>query len=338
MMYSKEKMQMKPGDTVARVLVLYNILKTQTDRDHIMTTPQLADELEAQGFSCDRRTIYDAIRALQDNGYDIRYTRHGQGYWLEPEMSAAEVLFLADAVQNSPALSLRESRKLIAKLTSTLSEYEQDALPIIPAAVTKTSSDEVLHNIELLLKAIPQSHPVNFRYFDLNPDRSRRYRKNRQRYHLVPYAVVSNSGRFYCVCWSEGHEDFAAYRIDKMDCLEVCEETADPRPFDLASWLRSSFNMYKGAPDTVTCDFDISLINPLYDQFGSNIIISSVSTDSFRASIRTAVTPTLISWLLQFYDRLTVISPPALISSLNTIADTLHAKYAGGNHDTAGTD
>ena len=107
----------------------------------------------------------------------------------------------------------------------------------------------------------------------------------------------------------------------------MLDEQADPVFFSLNDHVRASFNMYHGEPETVTVDFDLNLANVVFDEFGKNIIISKVSADRFTANIRTAVTPTLISWLLQFYDRMEVKKPQSLIDRLNQIADTIHSVY-----------
>ena len=94
-----------------------------------------------------------------------------------------------------------------------------------------------------------------------------------------------------------------------------------------AAHIRSSFNMYHGEPETVTVKFDLSLANVVFDEFNRNIIISEVGEKRFTASLRSAVTPTLISWLLQFYDRMEVVKPDSLKEKLLEIADALTGTY-----------
>ena len=78
---------------------------------------------------------------------------------------------------------------------------------------------------------------------------------------------------------------------------------------------------------TVTAEFDLSLTSQVFDQFGSDIISSSVTDRTFTASIRTAVTPPLVSWLLQYPSLIRVRAPQELIGRMKEIADILQKTY-----------
>jgi len=58
-----------------------------------------------------------------------------------------------------------------------------------------------------------------------------------------------------------------------------------------------------------------------------DIIISHQDKDHFTASIRTAVTPTLTAWLLQFGDKVHVLKPQSLIDQMIDIADGIQKTY-----------
>ena len=112
-----------------------------------------------------------------------------------------------------------------------------------------------------------------------------------------------------------------------MDQITVTNEQSEGIPFSLQDHLRSSFQMYHGAPQTVTAVFDNSLSSIVFDQFGDNIVISSVDEKTFTASIRTAVTPPLVSWFLQFYDKVVIKKPKTLIEEYQRIAKALQNTY-----------
>ena len=63
------------------------------------------------------------------------------------------------------------------------------------------------------------------------------------------------------------------------------------------------------------------------DEFGNQMIISEVNDEYFILSLKTAITPTLLSWLLLFYDRVTVIQPTKLKEKLLTIANEVIDTY-----------
>ena len=317
-------------DGSARVLIPKNILEKESDEDHLVPMSSLIAALEDQGINADRRTIYHDIQVLNENGVSVLYDRHGQhvqGYYIEHVLSPAEAVILAETVQDSLSLSEEDGKSIADKLLDTLSIHQRSDLRLNPPSPGKTDNKDVLTSITLILQAIQSAHPISFRYYDYTVTRQKKYRRSSHVYQEVPYAVITDSGRLYCVLYSSIHQSFGAWRVDKMDSLAIVNEPAELKPFDLERWMQASFRMYTGKPETITCEFDLSLLNQVYDQFGRNILISKVTDTSFTASIQGSITPTLISWLLQFYDRITVKKPASLIRQLKKIADSLQKQY-----------
>jgi len=313
----------------SKPVVLLQLLKEESDEEHPLSSPALLSGMSLRGFSMTRHTLYETIQSLQESGIPIQYVNHRfiQGYYLEHELTPAEALILAEAVQESASLPVSSGNALLAKILSHLSEPQRKSLLLNPPAAGKTENEHVLDSMEVILAAIRRKHYLDFRYYDYTVTGRKKYRRNSQVYHAVPYAVVTDSGRFYCVLHSDSHASFGAYRIDKMDMVAMSEEAAETRPFSLNDWMRSSFHMYAGSPETITCDFDLSIANQVFDQFGQDILISAVQENSFTASIHASVTPTLISWLLQFYDRIRVRRPESLVRQLRQMADYLLRTY-----------
>lgn len=316
--------------TIDRCFILYRILYQKSSSVHPISIPELISLLEQEGVTVTRQTIYSVLDSIRNAGIPVhRDTQSGghKGCWLDHSLSSAEAMILMDAVQQSPSLSPSVTKEISGHILSVLSEPERQLIKKGKNSLGKTDNNETLSTIQILLNAIHDLHPVEFYYYDLTVTKQKRYRRNKEKYHLVPYAVLSSNGRYYCVCWSEKYKDFANYRIDKMDHCIMTAEEADPVPFDEESWLRSSFDMYKGEAATIVIEFDLSMVNIVFDQFGKDIIITKVTDKTFTAAIRTAVTPPLVSWLLQFYDRMKVIKPQSLINEFKKIAESLQQTY-----------
>ena len=120
---------------------------------------------------------------------------------------------------------------------------------------------------------------------------------------------------------------FSIYRIDKIDELEKDDEVVRKENFDIDQFLQSSFHMYKGEPQTITCEFAQEMSNAVLDQFGTNYIVKEVNDDTFIISIRTAITPTLISWIMQYGNKVKVIAPEELKRELVETAKGVIAQY-----------
>ena len=122
-------------------------------------------------------------------------------------------------------------------------------------------------------------------------------------------------------------DKFLIYRIDKMDEVRKDEEIVRKKNFDLDSFLQSSFHMFKGDPQTITCRFSSDMSNAVMDQFGTNYILKEAGEDYFTISIRTAITPTLISWIMQYGDKVKVLGPNELIDKLVSTAKGVIKQY-----------
>ena len=298
-----------------RTLTILSILKEETDPHHRLSMRELLRCLDRRGFEAERKAVYRAIEALQTAGYDIRFERTGgkMGYVFYPDFSPSEILFLANAANESPSLSARESQLLSEKLKGMLSVHDRKALPLQKAFAGKSDNEDIMQSIGILIEAITAGSGIRFRYYDLTVTKKKQYRRNRQAYRLLPVAILTNSGRYYCVCYSNEHRAFANYRIDKMTSLSLSDDEYDPVPFDEARWIESSFMMYRGDPVTVTLECDLSLAPIVFDQFGRKLIISKITKNTFTVSIRSSLSPTLVSWILMFYDRIRVKAPKSLI-------------------------
>ncbi len=320
---------MKRSEMMALPPLVWRLLQQHTDRENRMSMPEILALLEEEGVQTDRRSVYKAIRILNENGADIIFDRSGgsQGYYLNHRFTPAESLFLITAVRNSFSLAPEEAEQFCSRITDMMSSHEKELLAgSLPEAV-HTDNEHVMEYIQMLLEAVRDCVYVSFRYYDMTVTRQKKYRRSSEKYHLVPYAVVSSENRWYCVFWSPVHRGFANYRIDKMDRVTVTSEKADPVPFSLSDHMRSAFRMYHGEARTVIAEFDLALTSQVFDQFGSDIIISKVTEKTFTAAIRTAITPPLVSWLLQYPSSLRVLEPPELISRMKEIADILQKTY-----------
>ena len=306
-------------------LQILEILRQYPDQEHLISMPELQAILEADGFPSNRRTVYRAIDTLREYNYDIRYEFHKfySGYYLVPYFNETEHFILSDYLNQQTTLSNQEISTIQTKLQHLASPYHS----LKRRQNIHTSNQEILSNIKLILHAIKHSYQISFYYFDYTISKEKKYRKNKKRYILTPYAVTSYEGKYYCVLYSEKYQSFTNYRIDKMETVRLIEQPVETIAFNLDNHLQTSMKMFVGKAETITikCTTDIASI--IQDEFGSHMIISEVKDNSFTVSLKTAITPTLLSWLLLFYNRVTVLQPAELKEKLLTIANTVIDTY-----------
>lgn len=326
--------------SVDRTIALLDILQESSDESHLLDINDLASLLAHRGIKAERKAIYRSLEAIRASGRTIHMvrSRSAVGYYMDHAFNMAEALLLCENLEANVSISREETQDIQRKIGSLLSKDEQNSISILVPPVGKNPESGVLETMQLLMKAIQENRCVDFYYYDLTINQKKNYRKQKTLYHLLPSAIASDRNRMYCVFWSDKYQGFANYRIDRMDEARICEDVHDPVHFDAESWMRSAFSMYAGEPDTIVITFDLSLAPAVYDQFGKDVIITQADDKTFTAAIRTAVTPTLTAWLMQFISRVTVEKPQSLIDELIRIADELQRTYniqrkAGNCHE-----
>ena len=314
-----------------RTLAVLEILKEETDPDHLLSMPDLLLRLQERGIETERKAVYASLKALNHAGFETVFVRkkYLQGYYLLRPFSPAEILILKDLIFQSVSLSEKETMRIASLLDGLLSKAQAEALPAFRSSLAdqKTDNSEVISVLEHAIKAIGERRYLDFRYYDLSVTRTRQYRRNAKIYHLLPVAVMSELGRFYIVFYSPKYGNFANYRADRMSSVAFSEEISDPVRFEEEAWQRHTFQMFAGEASTITLECPLSLISQIYDQFGKNLIISRLTDTSFTVHVRSALTPTLVSWILTFYREITVTKPQELIDELLNISEVLEKKY-----------
>ena len=55
-----------------RKLRLLDLLRSETDDEHCLTTVEICERLTAEGYECDRKTLYGDIELLNAYGIDVK--------------------------------------------------------------------------------------------------------------------------------------------------------------------------------------------------------------------------------------------------------------------------
>ncbi len=104
-----------------KLLVLWDILRKNTDENHAMNADEIRAELEKRDITVIRRVIAHDIATLNEFGYEVlsykkKYTYY---YVVTRLLETAEVVLLADVIRASKLSSLQK-KALVEKLSDTL--------------------------------------------------------------------------------------------------------------------------------------------------------------------------------------------------------------------------
>ena len=178
-----------------KLLALLDILRTETDEDHPLSTPELIAALADREIPAERKSIYADVAALQDLGYDVVLDK-GRGYYLASrEFEPAELKLLCDAVDSSRSISRAKSRTLIKKLSQFCSRHQRSQLRLGDGTL-KTANESVLYSIDALQEALIANKAVSFRYFRYDHTKQRIYGHSGDRYTVSPAGLLQNDNSY----------------------------------------------------------------------------------------------------------------------------------------------
>lgn len=304
-----------------KLLKLLELLRQNTDEDHPMSTTQITTALSQMGIPVDRRTISQDINVLNDLGYEIMSVMNGHDkcYYVEDRsFSIPELKILIDAVHASGFITEKKSEELIAKIAALAGFHRAEVLQrnMVCFNTRKHSNERIFYSVDRLEDAILRQKKVIFRYFDMDENGERVYRREGHHYVVEPVALVFNEDNYYLTCYSARHDSTSNYRIDRMDAVEVIDEDCCEKALALrdrvADYTEQTFKMFGGQTEEVVLEFDRSLIGVVYDRFGEGMKMTKTSDGKCTASVKVQVSPVFWGWLFQFAGQMDIVSPDSI--------------------------
>ena len=301
----------------ARVLFVMDALLKRTDEEHRLSAPAIIDMLEAQGFSANRKSIYDDIEALRDWGMDIIQTKETpQGYYLASrDFELPELKLLVDAVQASKFITTKKSRELIKKLEGLTSEMEAKQLQrnVHITNRNKTINESIYYNVDKIHAAISANRKITFTYCQWNLDKELVPRGDCKQYVTSPWELTWDDENYYMISYDDELGRMKNYRVDKMQKINITDElrTGEEtfKDFDITKMAKSTFGMFGGETESVALECSNDLIGVIIDRFGSDIIIQKNNDGTFLIRQEVAVSGQFYGWLCGLGDKIKIVAP-----------------------------
>lgn len=306
-----------------KIMKLLELLRQNTDEQNPMTTSQLISALAEMDIPCDRRTLTQDVATLNDAGYEIMITMvgHEKGYYVaDRRFSVPELKILIDAVHAASFITEKKSEELIEKIADLAGTCRAEVLKrnMVCFNTRKHSNEHIYYNVDVLEEAILTKRKVIFRYFDLNENREKVFRKDGHHYVVEPIALVFNEDNYYLMVYSAKHDSTGTYRVDRMEAVEIIDEPTSEKAISLRSTMaehtEQTFKMFAGQPEDVVLQFPPKLIGPVYDKFGEDTQMIR-SGENIIATVRVQVSPTFRGWLYQFGGEMKYLTPDSLLES-----------------------
>ena len=307
-----------------KLIALARIFELETDENHRLTVPQLAQMLMDRGIPCERKSVYADIDALREMGYDIVLQRgRGGGYWLAHRaFELAELKLLVDAVQSCRFIPQEKTDALIAKLEQLASHYEAVQLQrqVYVAGRPRSQNPQVLYTIDALHEAINTGRQVSFHYH------------NGKDHTVSPWQLAWDGGSYYLIAYQDYSlpAGIRHYRVDRMSHVTVlrdqpCRGKDLYEQFSLPVYLNKHFNMYGGPEYRVTLRCTADLRDAMTDRFGRDIILIDDPDGGFHFTAPICVSGPFLGWVCGFEGKVTVVAPAEVRARLAALGRSLSA-------------
>ncbi len=304
-----------------KLMKIMEILRQETDEEHPMTKVELAARLVAMNVSCSPRSLIRDIKLLNEQGYEImeRLMGHEKGYFVcDRSFSVPELKILIDAVQAAGFVTEKKTGELVDKIAALGGSHRAAILKgnIVKFNTRKHTNETIYYTVGFIEDAIQRNKKIIFRYFDLDENGQKVYRRDGHHYVVEPVALVFNEDNYYLIVYSEKHDGTANYRVDRIDSVEIIDDPISDKARSLrrkvARYTEEAFKMFNGQPETITLRFTDKLIGPVLDKFGEVTKMTRVDDHTIEATVQVRIAPTFWGWLFQFGTDMDIMEPEAL--------------------------
>ncbi len=315
----------KSDNQKLKIFYILDYLQKNSHESHPVRASELIAALgRDHNISCDRKTVYSDIAALQDYGIDIISLsgKNGGYYIASRNFELPELKLLIDAVQSSRYLTEKKSHELIEKLCTQCNEHDAGLMRrnVLVSGRVKSMNESIYYNVDTIQEAIFQNLQICFQYFDWDLGGKRCYRE--KEYLASPYGLCQDNQNCYLLAYSERH-GITSYRVDRMSDIQLSSEKRLPCPEltgkSLNEYANKLFQMYSGETTDVKLRFHKSLINVVIDRFGKDTMMIPDGDEYFNFTVNVAVSPMFLSWVVGFGNKAKILFPDSVIDACRNL-------------------
>ncbi|MDT8718381.1 WYL domain-containing protein [Clostridium sp. 19966] len=305
------------------------ILKNETDENHILTSTQLIARLrQVTGTNTDRRAIYEYINTLKELNFDISdYEENGEGYYLRSSnLEEHEIRILMDLIVSCKFITHKKTNEIIEKLKQLNSNYVYDRLykQLYIDNRVKSNNNQIFYTVDKINHAIIENKKISFNYCHYNMWKEllpRADENNKNKLYIVsPVAMILKQECYYLVAVHDNYTKASHYRMDKIRNIEILEDDRVVLEgleefkdgFDGAIYSKKSFRMYAGEECTVVLKMNRGLLDSIVDELGRDVELMIDESGDIIAKFTAKYSVGLKRWIMQFGCNAELLEPVKL--------------------------
>lgn len=282
-----------------RPLMILEFLKAQTTPDRRMSAVEIVRELKVQrNIDIDRRTVKSIIDDLIAAGYPIG---DDAKYYYKGYLSRGEAQYLMSAIKYGSGLT-DEQRSSLAGKIADLCTYDID---VPQERYRKPENPDMLNTLDVIRQAMDQGMQIAFRYGNYDTDGILHPRLNRRNsikeYKASPYFIAFANGKYYLIATVNKHKEYSHYRIDRIMDVHIRRSRIpeNAHKTDVDEYIVEHPYMYSGEVQTYRIRVRRSMLNDVYDWFGTDVFFENEDPDEVDAIIQSDPA-SMKFWLLRY--------------------------------------
>lgn len=325
-----------------KLFALKEVLERETDERHSITMEQIITMLKSRyDITAERKSIYSDMAAFRETGFLDITTPQGKerGYSVASRtFELSELKMMIDSIQASKFLSEAKTRELIKKLETQCSKHEAQSLQrqVVVANRVKSMNTNVFHNVDAIHAAISANAQIQFRYFDFDLSKQRKYFKKGDKYTVSPWTMIYADDNYYLLAYDTGK--FKHFRVDKMDSVvESGAEREGKEAFDqidMSAYTKYTFSMFGGGIEKVTMVFSNRMIGAVMDRFGRDVLVMKEDEGHFRITVPVAVSNQYFGWIFGLGKNVRIVAPDSVKEKMQKALEEIRGMYTQADPET----
>ncbi len=282
-----------------------------------LTKQEIISYMDARGITAKAKDIEKSLEVVLNGNYGVTVTSEDgvERYSIQKTvLTHAEIKILLDAVNAAAFVSERKTNELAEKILKIVGAREANfQRKSITFKTAKHTNDGVFDAVELIDASIRQGKKCSFLYFDYDVEGARLYRKERARYVVNPVSLVFSEDNYYLLAYGDKYENLASYRVDRMDKVRSEDEAIKKvewlKNFDVETYKKQAFSMFKGELTEVTLVCDKSAVDVVVDKFSEYVNMLKLDDETFRIKVNVQVSPTFFGWCATSGGKIKITAP-----------------------------
>ena len=317
--------------SVKRTLLVAKILKEKTDINNKLTTKELINYLNEEGYKVTRNTITEDINSLIESGEKIvisKCSSNRKCYYYESQFSIEECRIILDSIYSNKFINSKYKEEIREKILSNISKNNKVILKInIVIEEINSMGIDVSYNLFMLHKALTEKVYIDF--ISVTRDVNKKMIEKKKVTNFIPKRIYYYNDRYYLIGFNENKEK-RHYRIDRIYKVILKEFHKNSKEIDLKNYGLKNFDMFGSEKlEVIELKINKNLINSVIEKFGDEVDIHKcLENDSYYIfSSKVGINKGLVRWILKQGNEVEVIHPSYLIEKIKEEIEKMKKIY-----------